>query len=757
MAHYKVIIAIVGLCMGYAYYDTRDASPDYTSKATVEVDQKIVLGLQGVSEADMRDTDILYTQVVKATSSVVMEKAITTNKWLQDYYNVNTNDIVSVRKAAGIIAKYTRAELQPDTLLIDILVKTKEEELTYHICDAVSNGFSQYNKDENTQDTRATIEGLQKTFKKTKSELEKATKEFQEYSLNISLAGMETQLEDLETDIRKAQKEQDALKRDISNLERDLERIVNLGYKEDGDLQANLTIISNKFEEFIQIPSIYDDKNFIERLEDLEEKESIVKDLSAELRSAHPKMVAALTDVKNYKENVITTIAEIPRFIKRRIALTSDKIEDLKLTIEDYSNERTELRSQSFAYNELKSTMDGKQALLDIIRERKDELEVNVENKPSNITVLEHAKKASPNYPNTNQTYLMWLIAGLALSYGYLYLLHKMDQSIKSVEQAEQVLQLPVLAAVPAAEPDGQEIKNRLIMKGSSNSTCSEAFRSLRVNIESMNRSKSNKVVVFTSSMPSEGKTFTSINYAASLAQQGHKTLLIDMDLRKPAVGKDFGIEKSNYVGLTEIITSDEKLERFPDLPMYQPTDGLSILHGGPLIDNPAERLSSYSVERIIEKAREHFDRVVIDSAPLGPVGDTLTVARLADMVCLVVRSAKTPSKTILRIIDTLHRHGHTPAGIVLNFMKIKSGYGSYYYYYSSDKQPEITSTKPPYKRKSDEPVGPVTTPTKFADGGSLEETDPKKKQTPSELESVLKPQQPYTRRNKSIESHPSA
>jgi Mrp family chromosome partitioning ATPase len=139
---------------------------------------------------------------------------------------------------------------------------------------------------------------------------------------------------------------------------------------------------------------------------------------------------------------------------------------------------------------------------------------------------------------------MMGFLVGLGLSYGFLYLIHMMDKSIKSVEQAEQILQLPVLAAVPVSEPDGQQATSRLIMINSPNSTCSEAFRSLRVNIESMARQKSNKVVLFTSSMPSEGKTFTSINYAASLAQQGHRTLLIDMDLRKPAVGPEFKLNR---------------------------------------------------------------------------------------------------------------------------------------------------------------------------------------------------------------------
>jgi Mrp family chromosome partitioning ATPase len=125
-------------------------------------------------------------------------------------------------------------------------------------------------------------------------------------------------------------------------------------------------------------------------------------------------------------------------------------------------------------------------------------------------------------------------------------------------------------------------------------------------------------------------------------------------------------------------------------------------------------------------------------------------------MVCLVVRSDKTPSKVILRIIDTLHRHGHTPAGIVLNFMKVKTGYGSYYYYYSSDRQPEITSEKPPYKRKSGDVAESNIASTQLGESGGLEESEPKKNQIPPELESMLKAKQEYTRSDKSVESRPS-
>ena len=544
MVHYKVIIVILGLCVGYAYHDTRDAEPYYTSEATVEVSQKMAL-LEDSGEADMRDEDILYTQVEKITSTAVMETVVASSPWLQDYYKVDMEDIESVRKAAREISSATRATLRTDTLLIDISVKTDEKDLTYQICDAVSEGFKQYNIDEKTAETRSKIKGLVATFDKTKAELVEATEKFNSFTAGTSLTSLEIQLTDLDQRIRDARKEERRNTDLIRTLENDRKRITELGYQKNADLQANMTVISNKYEQFIQIPSIYENKDFITRLAELEDKEKIVKDLSAELLAAHPRMDEALTDVKNYKENVILAIIDIPKLIDRNIAITNAKLKTLEESIKADSEELKTLRSKTVEHNELKNEMENLETYLALIRDNKNGLELEVDNKPSDITILEYARKSKPVYPNTNQTFLMWIIAGLALSYGYLYLLNMLDQSIKSVEQAEQVLQLPVLAAVPAAEPDGQEIKNRLIMRGSSNSSCSEAFRSLRVNIESMNRSKSNKVVVFTSSMPSEGKTFTSINHAASLAQQGHKTLLIDMDLRKPAVGKDFDIVKS--------------------------------------------------------------------------------------------------------------------------------------------------------------------------------------------------------------------
>ena len=755
--HWKVIVATVAVCTGIAFNKTRSFEPSYESQSAVEISNQLIIDMNNVSDVDARDTDILYTYVQKAESTAVLKAAIAESEWLQDYFNVeDPSDDKALTEAVKQMSP-AKAKLRGDSLIIDLIASGRNKDLVYNTAKYVALGFVKSDKNEKTKDNRDALITLEtKNMPEAEREALTTARTLFEFEQEFNVSNFETRSADSGTSLYENKKEIRSFERAIGKLDNDLKKMEDLGYVIYRDIDANLAAISKNFDAFRLIQSVYSDENYIADYDKLESLERVAKQRSVALLDDHPDMKNAIKEVTLQKEAVIETIAEIPNTILLEKSKQQDLLADLEFDYGELLKEQNLIAEKTSEYTRLKAERERAEKLRDYVNERIDELSFAVNSVPSSIKLFEDATQPDPINKNKTQTILMGLIVGLALSYGYLYLLNMMDQSIKSVEQAEQVLQLPVLAAVPAAEPDGLEIKNRLIMKGSSNSSCSEAFRSLRVNIESMNRSKSNKVVVFTSSMPSEGKTFTSINYAASLAQQGHKTLLIDMDLRKPAVAKDFGIEKSNYVGLTEIITSEEKLEQFPELPMYQAAEGLSILHGGPLIDNPAERLSSYAVERIVEKAREHFDRVVIDSAPLGPVGDTLTVARLADMVCLVVRSAKTPSKMILRIIDTLHRHGHTPAGIVLNFMKIKSGYGSYYYYYSSDKQPEIITEKPPYKRKSGDVAKSSIAPAKLEESGGLEESDPKKKQIPSELESLLKPKQEYTRRDKSVESRPS-
>ena len=218
------------------------------------------------------------------------------------------------------------------------------------------------------------------------------------------------------------------------------------------------------------------------------------------------------------------------------------------------------------------------------------------------------------------------------------------------------------------------------------------------------------KVSLFTSAVPNEGKSFTSANYALVLAQQGYRVLLIDGDLRRPNMHKIFRFPQANVrnnsdedsapgvtdclVGETDLASAarqipageiqlvDEDIELTGKI--LTATGGqLYVLAGGRRAPNPAEILAGPFFGQLIAEAARLFDRVVIDSAPILAVSDTLLMTPHAQTVCIVVRAAKTPRPAIRRAITLLAKSGTRPAGLVLNRLRRSRGVG-YYYYYAS-------------------------------------------------------------------------
>jgi succinoglycan biosynthesis transport protein ExoP len=699
IVHYKAILLIVVVCTVVGYMRTRGMRPYYTSQATILVDQKEVLDVDAVTQADMRDVDILATQVDLIRTMPVLEHVILIAPELQDRFQVNTNDVLSIRDAASLLRSAIDAELRGDTLFIDITASSDTPDLAYQIAKHTSEGFVSYSRNQYTSSALSSIDTLQTAKTTAQDALRKAQQAMLQFQRKSNIANLEERKNLLQKQFSEVSAEVDSLENQVNTHEKHLDQIKKLGIDPNAGLsEENIEIISEYLRELTLIPSINEDSNFQKRFDRYEAAQNKVLDLAIDLKKRHPIMESAQKEASSVRRVLVQYVAEIPRNLEARLTISKGVMEVKKERMDQLDEELIHLDELTAQYTLLKQDLDIAKGLVEQVQGTIQGIELTSTTEGNHIRVQDEASPPSTIHPNKKQTVLMGGLIGILLSYALLYLLHAMDQSIKTVEQAEQVLQLPVIAAVPASEPDLLPAKSRQVMIDSPSSTCSEAFRSLRVNIESMARNRSNKVVLFTSSLPSEGKTFTSINYAISLAQQGHRTLLIDFDLRKPAIAKEFSIP-NEYTGVTDLVLSKDKLEAYPDLAIYEASEKLFVLHGGNLIDNPAEHLAGNDIEKIVEKSKQTFDRIVIDSAPLGPVGDTLSVAGLADMVCLVVRSAKTTSKLVLRIIDSLHRHGQTPAGIVLNYVEVKANYGSYYYYYSNSK--DKTYPNSGYKKKA--------------------------------------------------------
>jgi capsular exopolysaccharide synthesis family protein len=324
--------------------------------------------------------------------------------------------------------------------------------------------------------------------------------------------------------------------------------------------------------------------------------------------------------------------------------------------------------------------MEANRALYDAVQQRLREAALTRELKPSKVQLNTRAVAPTvPFSPKKTELMIRGTLAGIFLGILLALGLNSLDSSIKTVDDAEEYLKLPVLSAVPKTEAS-----KVLIMTGDAKSPGAEAFRTLRTSVAMLGRAEDRRTFLFTSAVPEEGKTFCSLNFSLCLAQQGLKTLVIDGDLRRPSIEKSLVPNGPRRPGVTDYLAGQKQFAE-----LVQPTahEKFFYLPAGTLAPNPAELLAQGGFDGLVAEALNHYDRVIIDSAPVHAVSDTLLMVRNAKTVCLVVRSGKTPRKAVGRAVEMLYKADAPLAGIILNRQARRRFAGGYdpYYSYSYD------------------------------------------------------------------------
>jgi capsular exopolysaccharide synthesis family protein len=314
---------------------------------------------------------------------------------------------------------------------------------------------------------------------------------------------------------------------------------------------------------------------------------------------------------------------------------------------------------------------------------------------------------SKPSKPHRSKILAIALVLLTVTSVFWLMIRDALSSTIRSVDQAESLLGLPVLGAIPdnrlsTTEVLASNFRNKEKKKRSSKasgrsgtgekkdqrhyliapvddpgSILSESYRTLRASITLLGPKEQTRILLFTSAIPDEGKTFSSINCAVTFAQQGDRTLIIDSDMRRPSVHHAL-LDGEERRGLTDFLSGQATLD---ELICETGIKGLSLLTAGSRAPNPAELLLQADIPALMQELLTRFDRIIIDSAPVNAVSDTLYIAGPARQVVLVVRSDKTPSKAVQRAIIQLRKSGTHMAGIVLNRVRRGSGEGYYFYY----------------------------------------------------------------------------
>lgn len=276
---------------------------------------------------------------------------------------------------------------------------------------------------------------------------------------------------------------------------------------------------------------------------------------------------------------------------------------------------------------------------------------------------------------------LLAIILGFGIPFGIIYLIQLLRYKIEGHEDLEKLTHLPIIADVAVANESAKD-KAGIVVKENQNNQIDEIFRGMRTNIQFMLKDDQ-KVIMFTSSTSGEGKTFNAANIAMSFALLGKKVILIGLDIRKPALGRLFGI-KDRVKGVTPLLIKNSI--DFSDIStQIQPSginSNLDLMLAGPIPPNPAELLAGENLKTIIKELKNKYDYIILDTAPVGLVTDTLQIGKITDISIMVCRADYTP-KNAIELFNNLAAEQKLPnMCIVLNGIDMsKKKYGYYYGY----------------------------------------------------------------------------
>jgi non-specific protein-tyrosine kinase len=298
----------------------------------------------------------------------------------------------------------------------------------------------------------------------------------------------------------------------------------------------------------------------------------------------------------------------------------------------------------------------------------------------SNIVVVEPAVLPSiPIRPRTLQNTLLGALVGFILAVGVVVLIEYLDDRVRSPEQIDKTLKLPVvgLIAKMSSSVTGPD-KSRLIAMREPRSPVVEAFRSLRTNIQFAGVDQPMRSLLITSAGPAEGKSTVASNLAVVMAQAGLKVALVDCDLRRPSQHKQFEIP--NRTGLTDILLRDPS--QWHDIMVPSGVPNLLLISSGALPPNPSELLGSKRMHQLLEYLQQSHDVMILDAPPLLPVTDALVLASMADGVVMVIDYGATRIGEAVQGKSQLDQSGAHLVGIVMNRIPTgRRGYAYYYYY----------------------------------------------------------------------------
>ena len=395
------------------------------------------------------------------------------------------------------------------------------------------------------------------------------------------------------------------------------------------------------------------------------------------LRSASessPTIIPLTNQLDDLNKSISTAMAQVKNNyeIKRsRIASQYNK----------YAGQINETPEQERMLTQIGRQQEVKSGLYLMLLQKREENSISLASTADKGKLIDMPEYGGKISPRGSIILLIALILGIAIPALVIFLIQFFRYRIEGHEDVVRLTKLPILADVAVASETAKS-KAGIVVHENKNNQMEEIFRSMRTNLQ-FTLKENEKVVLFTSTTSGEGKTFNAVNLAISFALLGKKVVLVGLDIRKPRIAELFELNDHQH-GITPLLAKNSPTCQDVESQIVPSgiNNNLQLLMAGPIPPNPAELVARPSLKIIIDELRAHFDYIIIDTAPVGLVTDTLTIGRVADATIYMCRADYTPKESF-NLINSLAKENKLPnMSIVLNGIDMsKKKYGYYYGY----------------------------------------------------------------------------
>jgi polysaccharide biosynthesis transport protein len=621
----------------------------YSAQTVIQIEgeEQKVVKIEGVRSEDLKSLEALKTFEQKVTSPEVLLRVIHHPELRNDPTFLPEVKQKSDNKLQEALAKHIDTKLRRGTRLIDITVNHPSPVMAQRIAELLVQEFVRWNFEAQRDAAETARRFLLDEATRLGGKLEQSEQALQKYKeQNEAVSLEETQnitVEKLkELNLRVTTAKSERLK-----LESDYAEIKNANYRSPEEL-LNIPAIAN-------ISAIAITGNVITDLKKtISEKEAQLAKFKERYLSGHPELIEAQKELQNLRvalDQAILKARDVVGSSYQAAVLTERKLDE---ALRQQQKAALELNKISTPYAVLTRDTEADRDLYKSVLTRLKETDITANLAQNPVRIV--ARPLLPDRPSTskrNQALAVGLLLGLACGGGIALV---SNRSLNTFHQAEALLGVRSLSEIPRLRASRTEATALL----EHDPAAEDSFRNLRSSLLLIQHATSRRTLLFTSAHPGEGKTFCAVNCAISFAQLGFKTLIVDADVRESDLARSF----------------------FPEAPptgTILPTDvpSLSAIFADKARANSEEFVAGASFEQFMRETATKYDRVVVDSAPVNQISDTLLYAQHVQSVCLVIRAGKTAVEEVIRAVQRLSEAGTAPVGFVWNQAR---GVVAYYY-----------------------------------------------------------------------------